>query len=220
MMRIRLIGASLVSLIAAAGGVSAADLAASAVPPVDYVAAPAMFDWGGAYFGAVGGYGWASSGVEVTIGPGRESGTLTYDGAVGGAFAGYNWQAGAFVGGLEGDIMASGMAWKARGGGIENNWNGTFRARAGVAFGGFMPYVTAGVGFGGIDLKVPRDSDSRTGVGWVAGGGAEVALSKNLTFRAEYRYTDYGTDTYRVHGEKIDIGFDSSEVLTGLAFKF
>jgi outer membrane immunogenic protein len=214
------LGAGLASLAVSFGGADAADLATNAVPPADYVAAaPSMFDWGGIYFGAVGGYGWASSGIEV-LGPDEETGTESYDGAVGGGFAGYNWQANAFVGGFEGDIMASGMNWKEKGASIENSWNGTFRARAGVAFGAFMPYVTAGVGFGGINLKIAGGSDSQTAVGWVVGGGAELALSRNLSIRGEYRYTDYGTDTYKVDGANINIGFDSSEVLTGIALRF
>jgi outer membrane immunogenic protein len=219
MKRMYVLGASLVSLLAAAGVSPAADLATYAVPPTEYVPAPAMFDWGGVYFGAVAGYGWANSDILVHD-PDRETGSESYDGAVGGGFVGYNWQVGSFVGGFEGDIMASGMTWKEHQASIENTWNGTFRARAGVAFGRFMPYATVGVAFGGIDLKIQGDSDSQTAVGWVAGGGAEVGLTDNLTFRTEYRYTDYGTDRYKVLDTNIDIGFDSSQVLAGLALKF
>ncbi len=219
MKRMYVVGATFVALVTAVGGAAAADLSMNAVPPAEFVAAPGSFDWSGVYAGAVIGYGWAKSDVRV-LQSDEEAGTETYDGVVGGGFAGYNWQAGSFVGGVEGDIMASGMTWKEPQVSIKNTWNGTFRARAGVAFDRFMPYVTGGVAFGGIDLKIVGDSDAQTPVGWVAGGGAEVAITQNLTFRAEYRYTDLGSNTYTVDGAKVKIGFESSQVLTGLALKF
>ena len=220
MKRMSVIGVTFVVLASAASGAAAADLAATALPPAEFAPTPAsVYDWSGIYAGLAFGYGWAKSDVLV-LGSDEEAGTETYDGVVGGGFAGYNFQAGGFVGGVEGDIMASGMAWSEPHASIKNTWNGTFRARAGIAFDRFMPYATAGLAFGGIDVKIAGDSDAQTPLGWVVGGGAEVALSKNLTFRAEYRYTDLGTKTYAVDGAKIKVGFDSSQVLTGLALKF
>ncbi len=220
MKQLCVIGATFVSFVVAAGGATAADLATSVLPAAEFAPGPmSVYDWSGIYGGLAIGYGWAKSDVLV-LGPDEEFGTERYDGVVGGGFAGYNWQAGNFVGGVEGDIMASGMDWKEHGASIENAWNATMRARAGVAIDRFMPYVTGGVAFGGIDVKIGGDSDTRTPVGWVVGGGTEVAIGKHVTARVEYRYTDYGTDTYTVSGSKIKVGFDLSQVLTGLAIKY
>ncbi len=47
--------------------------------------------------------------------------------------------------------------------------------------------------------------------GWTLGGGAERALTTNVSARVEYRYTELG----QVHGR-----FDRQQVLVGLAYRF
>ena len=37
-------------------------------------------------------------------------------------------------------------------------------------------------------------------VGWTIGGGIEAALTRNWLLRGEYRYADYGTQSYTVAG--------------------
>ena len=80
--------------------------------------------------------------------------SLNPDGWMGGIFGGYNFQSGGmFVAGLEGDITFSGSSDKASGIRVENDWNGTVRARAGVAVDRFLIYGTGGLAVGSLTVK-------------------------------------------------------------------
>ena len=64
--------------------------------------APLPYNWGGLYLGGHFGYLWGRTRVE-------EEGVVTEpnaatNGVIGGVLAGYNWQAGPWVFGLEGDF--------------------------------------------------------------------------------------------------------------------
>lgn len=82
----------------------AADLPrrSGAVAPAPVYAAP-IFTWSGFYVGAQAGYGWGKDKYGVSL-PSVQNFKLSPDGVLGGVHAGYNWQSGAFVYGLEGDI--------------------------------------------------------------------------------------------------------------------
>src|SRR5712675_1658027 len=85
----------LASLVAGAGVAGAADLAVKAPPraPV-YVS-----DWAGFYVGVNGGYGWGNTTFD-----GRDWLNAKPKGGVVGGQAGYNWQYGSVVGGVEVDF--------------------------------------------------------------------------------------------------------------------
>ncbi|PVE25131.1 porin family protein [Microvirga sp. KLBC 81] len=197
-----LAGAASAALLASAA--SAADLPARAAPPAPIVAAPPIFTWTGFYAGVNAGWGWRDDDEESVIltGPGIPAGltgTLEFDdgdgGFVGGAQIGYNYQFGSFVVGLEADIQwvdsddggdavfvpGPGFAGTFVPGEFENDedWFGTVRARAGVAFDRVLIYATGGLAF----------TDENTG--WTAGGGVEWALpvtwfgSSAVTFGVE-----------------------------------
>ena len=91
-----------VAAVALAQAASAADLPVKA-PPAPIVAAP--YNWSGFYLGGQFGYLWGRTRVE-------ENGVLTEpdaktNGAIGGLLAGYNWQTGPYVFGLEADASWS-----------------------------------------------------------------------------------------------------------------
>src|SRR6266446_5544708 len=73
--------------------------------PPNHVKAPAidhLYNWSGVYAGAHVGYNWGRARIA-------DNGVVTenavpMDGGVAGLLAGVNWQAGAFVYGLEGDF--------------------------------------------------------------------------------------------------------------------
>ena len=99
--------------------------------------------WTGPYFGANVGYAWG----DVT-----NSGTSP-SGVAGGLQAGYSWQSGPLVFGVEGDLQASGAddtfaSWK-----FSNPWFGTARGRIGYALNNILLYATGGLAFGSVKAE-------------------------------------------------------------------
>ena len=90
-----------------AAGLAAGPAFAAPPPPVARAS-----DWSGPYLGGFFGYDWGRTRV-IDNGVLTESGART-NGVLGGALAGYNWQRGLFVFGLEADIAAAAI----RGSGI------------------------------------------------------------------------------------------------------
>ena len=103
----------------------------------------------------------AMSGARPTS---RTGPSLNPDGWMGGIFGGYNFQtSGMFVVGLEGDFTLSGATDNGGGVRVENNWNSTLRARAGIAIDRFLIYGTGGLAVGSLEVKngAERRRDSR-----------------------------------------------------------
>ncbi len=212
MSRIRILGASIVALMIGAGGATAADIyAPPPVAEVIYSPAPA-FSWTGGYVGGLFGYEWGKA--DVKNGP-----SLNPDGWMGGIFAGYNFQtSNMFVVGLEGDFTLSGAADRGGGVRVENNWNSTLRARAGIAVDRFLIYGTGGLAVGSLEVKNSRN-DASTHAGWTIGGGIEAAFTDNIIGRLEYRYTDLGTHNFAT-APRTNVDFQSSQVMVGVGYKF
>ena len=147
-----------------------------------------------------------------------------------GGTAGYNYQFGQTVVGIEGDIDWSNIrgntnAACALGCETRNTWLSTVRGRVGFAWDRFLPYVTAGVAFGDVEARTPGFAGaSDTRVGWTAGGGVEYAITNNLSGKVEYLYVDLGDFNCGVAcgaGLATDnVSFDSHIVRGGLNFKF
>ena len=86
-----------------------------------YLPVASPFSWTGFYLGANVGAGFGTTETSVDVGPALTalSGTPitataplvseTFNGFIGGIQAGYNWQAGVFVVGVEGDLDAAGL---------------------------------------------------------------------------------------------------------------
>jgi outer membrane immunogenic protein len=66
---------------------------------------------------------------------------------------------------------------------------GGVRSDTAVAFGTF-PVAPV------YDSAVHIGSNSRTRLGWVGGGGVEVAVSSNWSVKGEYLYMDFGAYSY------------------------
>jgi len=205
----------------------AADLPApvpSAPAPAPVVitpAAPAVFDWSGLYVGANIGYGFGGSDVvALTTGGGTTPalGELELNGLFGGVQAGFNWQFGAFVAGVETDFQLADIddsfdlgvaapggpvaAVAAPAGTITGNidWFGTVRARLGYALDRTLIYATGGLAYGHYEVTFATPaavgSDEQTMVGWTAGAGVEHAFTDNISAKLEYLYVDLGAETF------------------------
>jgi outer membrane immunogenic protein len=192
----------------------AADTGAAAPPPD-----PAHADsWTGFYVGALAGYGFGDnkstfSGFDAGDTPPAQS--PNGRGVVAGGEAGYNYQFGQFVGGVEGDLSYTDMRDRATGvstfGVVQSvkqniNWLGTVRARLGaVPIDRLLLFADGGAAFGGVSVSSNLNpgvncaatscgsgSASGTKVGWTAGAGAEYALSDQFSLKAEYLFVDLG----------------------------
>lgn len=197
-----------------AGAARAADV--PVVEPMEPVAVPS-FSWSGGYVGVQGGYDWFDASNRGRV-PDRKP-----DGFTIGGFAGFNHQFdnSPVVIGAEADINYSDA--KSGGGRFRSSigWTGAVRGRVGYAFDRFLIYGAAGVAVADHDLRGrPGGSDDTTAVGWTIGGGVEAAITDNVTARVEYRYSDFGTDTFSVANTRVKSDVTDNRVLLGLGYKF
>jgi outer membrane immunogenic protein len=176
------------------------------------VAALPIYDWSGFYVGVFGGGGFGSHNLNNALGPvGFANYTITYDssGAIVGGEAGYNWQSGNIVLGVEGDGFWSGIKGSDRtqfnagtlpigSSDATNLRNGaTLRARGGIAVDRLLLFFTGGWAYGNFThtntdpgLGIDTFSTHRSGI--TAGGGIAYAVTDNLIGKFEYRYYDFG----------------------------
>ncbi|HEV2154127.1 outer membrane protein [Bradyrhizobium sp.] len=166
------------------------------------------YSWAGPYLGANLGYEWGSV-SNLPVKPA---------GFVGGIQAGYNFQTGPWVFGVEGDIQAAGAddtfaPWK-----FSNPWFGTLRGRAGYTFSNVMVYGTAGLAFGELRAQTFGWTESHTSAGWTIGAGAEVGFAPNWSAKLEYLYIDLSTSQFAITG--VSNGYSASVVRAGVNYHF
>ncbi|RWF46403.1 MAG: porin family protein [Mesorhizobium sp.] len=207
---------------------------------------PAGYDWSGLYAGADVGYAAGKSNLFIAgggLGGASDlNASLDPDGFIGGIHIGANYQMESqFVIGAEADIAYSnidGLTPIAAGGGGVNTllkselkWSGSARLRAGYAFDTTLPYITAGVAAakyeliavsaGGAAGEITLHDDSH--VGWTVGAGIEHAFTDRWIARAEYRYSDFGSQQLSVAAgfpteTKVDL--QTHDIRVGLSYKF
>ena len=175
----------------------AADLPESGAP---YYPPPPLFTWSGAYIGANAGFGFGTY---------TGAGDFFFGGADGGLFgitAGYNFQSGPLVAGIEGDIDFGGISGTSHPGANSSatgnlNGEGSLRARLGYSFDRTLIYITGGYTGANLNASVSDLSASPNIYvsqstylnGFVVGGGIEYAVTKNISVKAEYLFNDYGS---------------------------
>ena len=218
-------GAVFAAALAAASSSYAADMAYKAAP-----AAPPPYSWTGFYAGF--NAGWTSAqNSDITFNGATNNAAITpwglflngeyprtlngsNNGFIGGFQAGYNWQTGAIVWGIEADIQYSGArnSWALGSnpsvfvpaplsGNRDLEWFGTVRGRVGwLATPMALFYATGGFIYGqnNFDIRgrcptcgTPYDltfSSSGGNTGWTVGGGVEYALGGGWSAKGEYLY--------------------------------
>ena len=164
------------------------------------------FNWTGVYLGADVGGAWAS----VQSNP---VGTGSTSGAVGGLYAGYNWQfAPQWLLGVDLDMSWTDLS--------RVNWLTSMRGRI-----GFLPawtvllYFTGGAAWSEIDnSQVSLGIQNQSKSGWVVGAGVEWApWANNWLVRAEYLNYNFGGVWVGPFGTS---DLTINEVRAGLAYKF
>ncbi len=185
---------------ALSGPAAAADLAPVKAPPLAPV--PQLVSWTGFYVG--GNVGWGRSNFSLI---GNDDSVCEIEcrirgtGLALGFHAGYNWQIGAWLVGLEGDVTLT-PGWEQTacpGGGpcsspavARNDWLSSVRGRLGWTFDRTLIYATGGVAF--AKQKLSACSTETCGnlthvtTGGVVGGGIEWKYNPNFSLRAEGLY--------------------------------
>jgi outer membrane immunogenic protein len=224
-----LLGSIALLAVTAAGSASAADLPVRAPLPMP------VCTWCGFYMGFTVGDIWGN------FHPTSSADTATYLGAdnvpavnatgqqslkpnsiTGGITAGYNWQSGNIVFGIELDMQAYRLAGTVINSGayptspalsytfttaINSNWLFTARPRIGLGVNNWLFYVTGGLAV--TDLSATfmwGDNNPPTGfaesaafnkikVGYAVGGGVEAAIAQRWTLKAEYLYVGFGNES-------------------------
>lgn len=184
----------------------AADLPVKAPAAAGPYVAPLMGPWTGIYIGGQIGYGWNWTGTDLSAG-GTTLATLgdSPQGITGGFKVGADYQTGAIVWGIVGDInlanFSNSSSMVALGPvTISNstNWWSTINGRIGLSTLGdhLLPYFVGGLAFGqakaSVDLGTASFSSSPTNTGWDAGLGIETRITKNWSVFIEGKYVNMG----------------------------
>lgn len=226
-MQLRVLGGIALAALTAVPIITPALAADVPVPVPVYMPPPVIIvpGWAGLYFGAtVGGhsskdsistttnianYGAAGAATVDALSPV----SITSKGAIAGVQAGYNFQFGRFVAGIEADvnwlagtntrtIVLPGLA-RAVPASLMDSPQGsvlvTLRPRFGITFDALLAYVTGGIAFETVKTTdtvivnaAETTNDSASHTGWTFGGGLEYALPKGWLLKAEYLYVSVG----------------------------
>jgi outer membrane immunogenic protein len=205
-MHIRLFAIAVLALSSAAPTM-AADMALENSAPQPQQSAYSAYDWSGLYLGVQGGYSWTKAkylGTEQNL----DIGSF-------GAHAGYNFQSGNIVYGIENDFNYN---FK-KGNEADLQWDASGRGRVGYALDRTLFYTTVGVAATGGKVDAPAiGKKDDILIGWTAGGGVEHALTDNILVRGEYRYSDFGKKDF---GSAIgDFSANQQKVILGASYKF
>jgi outer membrane immunogenic protein len=186
--------------------------------------------WTGFYIGVNGGYGWGKDGFDSPLdlsttitspSPPTAISGLSAKGTLFGGHAGYNWQGGRWVGGLEADLDWANIRGTAnrfadtfdgitfiQGNSTKFDALGTLRARLGLLVtpdllvygtgGGAAGHTTSSATFGNNLFPIFESfTAGQTQFGWSAGAGVEGKLTalglSNLTLRVEYLHYGFLT---------------------------
>jgi len=167
-----------------------------------YYSSPPVHQWTGFYAGGNVGYGLAGLTDNLPIAV-----TSLMHGVTGGVQVGYNYQTGVWVLGLEADIQASDISASYSTNlpavgtisvGHRIPYFGTVRGRLGYAFtcGCVMAYGTAGVAYGGYEPFVTVGnitvSQTFTNAALTAGAGVEWMIAERWSTKLEALYFDTG----------------------------
>jgi outer membrane autotransporter protein len=202
---------------------------------------PAAYNWTGFHVG--GSFGVMNGQTDYDFVEFGLTANPRFAGPLGGVQAGYDWQTGKWVLGVEGSINGAhvhgakfcppSIFFTCE---SSVNWIGTATGRVGYAlWDRTLVYARGGAAFG--DGKISREcgqgpfappgvgcgqSDSRNRAGWTIGYGTEFALAHNWTVRAESNYFDFGTSRFTIPGPPIAVDVHEKGFIStvGINYRF
>jgi outer membrane immunogenic protein len=240
------LAAAAIALAASAGAASAADLyrAPAPVAPVAPVLIPA-YTWTGAFVGVNTGYiwggndwngGWCANNLNCRNN--RTSSSGSNSGWLAGIFAGFNWQFQQLVLGVDGswswtDVGGSGNGRNGNNNVVhynaDLNWQADIRGRVGFAIDRVMIYGAAGVAFADVNASCRGftvngrkgcNNGGSNDTGWTAGIGADWAVTNNIILGLEWKYSDFGSATFRTAGNNKSVNITDNIIQVRAAYKF
>jgi opacity protein-like surface antigen len=156
------------------------------------IAAP-PYNWSGFYVGANFGAGWTNGSLNIP--DNNFYGGITE--FIGGVQAGYNFQAGHFLLGVEGDFDLATFNHPDLPaptlGSVSNHWMSTVAGRVGLVNDRWLVFAKLGGGWVHSSATVnlpgsPSWEGSSTNGGWLVGGGIEYGFKAHWTVKLEYDY--------------------------------
>ncbi|WP_322419480.1 outer membrane protein [Mesorhizobium huakuii] len=201
-------------------------LAADLVAPVE----TSEWTWQGPYAGVFGAGTLEHYKIHEPGAPSFTDSTHNAGSATFGGFAGYNFQSGKIVYGVEGEL---GYRFKkstftgVTGPGtldVSTGLFGSLKGRAGVDMGTYLPFLTAGVTAAKLKTFYPGGAAEADGtlVGGIVGAGVDVALTHNVFLRGEYDFSFFGKKNleYCGPGCQLDHTVQTHDFRIGVALKF
>jgi opacity protein-like surface antigen len=171
---------------------AASDLPAKAPVRNTQITAP-FYNWSGFYAGANFGGGWTSGSLNIP--DNNFYGGITE--FIGGVQAGYNYQIGHALFGVENDIDWAGFNHPTLPaptlGSVSHHWMSTVAGRVGFVNDRWLVFAKLGAGWVQSNATVnipgsPGWSGSSINGGWLVGGGIEYGFKAHWTVKLEYDY--------------------------------
>jgi outer membrane immunogenic protein len=175
--------------------------------------------WSGFYVGVHGGMGWADHRIRAMTPSAAYPSGFRYTlveptGFVGGSHAGYNWQTGSAVLGIEAEMTGATLSGRSHSQsplqvGVavmqETSLAGiaAISGRLGYAVGDWLLYAKAGWAWGRFSAEAITRNAAGASItqafgdqyrdGWLAGAGVEYRFGPRMSLKAEYNYIDFGS---------------------------
>lgn len=159
------------------------------------------------------------AGGNIGIGFG-EAGPNNTQGFMAGVQAGFNFTADKLVLGVEADVMLTGINAKSYTYTFTQKWLASGRLRLGYQLNSIMLYGTGGIAGSTMNFSNFGLSESTNLGGWVAGAGAEMFVTQNISVRGEYLYYALGQAQFMTLNGPILATTATNVVRAGVNYKF
>jgi outer membrane immunogenic protein len=160
------------------------------------------------------------AGADIGVGIGS-TGSFNTSGYVGGAHAGYNFQAGRIVGGAEIDTFTTSLSsGKLNSSEFEQKFLSSMRVRAGYVFADLVLYGTFGYAYSTAAWRDVSGIDRATLKGQVYGIGAEWSPIRKLGLRVEALRYDFGSRAYVTPLESATLTTQTNLLRAGVHYRF
>jgi outer membrane immunogenic protein len=230
----------------------AADIGNNRLPPVAPFKPTPVRDWSGAYIGVHGGFlgtGFQSRGATPNIpalnftnpvpgvpitGNNRNRNTRSSNGFGGGVQAGYNFQSGNIVYGVEAEGTAGSGSRRNTTTNLkaEQTVRGALKGKLGYSFGSTLLYATAGVAIAPTRYSSPAIAAtlttpavlagrrSVTSAGPLVGVGIEQKVTEQLSLKGEVEVASFGKTKLNLPGGRTSVESSQLTAKVGLNYRF